>query len=49
MDERIYWIWLSRIPNIGIKKFNILINKYKSIDNIWKLKKEDLERNKGIG
>ena len=49
MDKRIYWIWLSRIRSIGIKKFNILIEKYKSIENIWNLKQEDLIKIKGIG
>ena len=49
MDKRIYWIWLSRLNGIGIKKFNNLINKYKNIENIWNLNKKELFKINGIG
>jgi len=37
------------IPNIGINASNILINEFKSIDNIIKAKIEDLSKIHGIG
>ena len=49
MDKRIYLIWISRMNGIGINKLNILLEKYHNLENIWNLKKEDLEKLKGIG
>lgn len=49
MDERIYWIWLSKIKSIGIKKYNILIGKYKTLNNLWNADRMKLTQIKGIG
>lgn len=42
MDK--FWIWFSRINKIGAKKQNELLEKYKTPERIWNLRKEDLIR-----
>lgn len=49
MDEKIYWIWLSRIRGIGSRKLNRLLENYKTLKNIWNASIEDLMKIKGIG
>lgn len=49
MDKRICWIWISRIKGIGIKKFELILNKCKSIENMWKMERNDFKYIKGIG
>ncbi len=44
-----YWVWLSKIPNLGSKKTNQLIEIYKNPETIWNLKYEDLIQVEGIG
>lgn len=41
----LYWIWFSRINEIGAKTQKELIDKYKNPEKIWKLTKEDLIEN----
>ncbi len=40
-----YWIWFSRINKIGARVQNELLNKYETPKNIWKLTKEELQKN----
>ena len=49
MEEKYYWIWLSLIPNIGIKRIKKLLDIYKKPENIYKLNKERLMKIQGIG
>ena len=49
MKDLKYWIWLSRIENLGSIRKQKLLEKYKSPEEIWKLKKGDLLSIDGIG
>lgn len=49
MNEKQYWIWLSRIEKVGSIKIQKLLEKYKTVANIWNAKKEDLLETEGIG
>lgn len=49
MDNRIYWIWISSIKGIGIKKLNLLLKEYGNIENLWNLDKNKMKKNKYIG
>lgn len=49
MNEKIYWIWLSRIEGLGPIKIKQLLEIYKTPEKIWKLTKEELMKIKGIG
>ena len=49
MNELKYWIWLSRIENLGSVRIQGLLKKYNMPNEIWKLKKEDLTKVEGIG
>lgn len=49
MNEKRYWIWLSRVEKLGSIKAQKLLEKYKTPQNIWKAKKEDLLKTEGIG
>lgn len=40
-----YWIWFSKINEIGARKQNELLKKYKQPKKIWSLTKEELEQN----
>ena len=44
-----YWVWLSQIPGLGPIKKKKLLEKYKTPEKIYMLKKEELLKNKGIG
>ncbi len=44
-----YWIWLSRIKNIGPLKIRKLLQEFKTPENIWKLTKNELLKVNGIG
>lgn len=39
-----YWVWLSRLYQIGAKKQNELIKKYKTPKRIWNLSEEELNQ-----
>lgn len=49
MNDKRYWIWLSRIEGVGAIKIKQLLKKYKTPEAIWKLKKEELLKIEGIG
>ena len=49
MEEKIYWIWLSRINGLGATKKNKLLDIYKSPKEIWNLEIEELTKIEGIG
>lgn len=48
MEKTKYWIWFSRIKNLGSIKKQELLKKYK-IEEIWKLKQEELTKVNSIG
>lgn len=49
MEDKIYWIWLSRVKNLGSIRIQKLLEVYKNPKNIWNVKKEELEEIEGIG
>lgn len=49
LEEKRYWIWLSLIPNLGSKKTQELLEKYKKPKTIYHLKEKELSTVKGIG
>ena len=48
-NSKYYWVWLSRIEGLGCKRIISLLEKYKNPENIWKLKREELQAINGIG
>lgn len=42
MDEKCYWIWLSKIENVNSKTLQYLIEKYKEPQQIWNKKLNEL-------
>lgn len=48
MEKTKYWIWFSRIKNLGSIKKQELLKKYK-IEKIWNLKQKELMSIDGIG
>lgn len=49
MNEKQYWIWLSRIEKVGSIKKQKLLEKYKTPQNIWNAREEELTEIEGIG
>jgi len=49
IEEKIYKIWISLIKNLGIKKYQSLIQEFGSMQNLWNASKEDLRKADGIG
>lgn len=49
IQEKKYWIWISRLPRIGAKTIEKLLDKYKTLEEIYKLDIEELKNNNGIG
>ncbi len=49
MKNKKYWIWLSRIDDLGPIKIKQLLEIYKRPESIWKLEKKELTQIKGIG
>lgn len=49
MQEKLYWIWLSKINGLGSIKIQKLLQTYKTPENIWKQPKESLLEVDGIG
>ena len=45
-EEILYWIWFSRIRNVGCVKKEKLLNLYGSPKIIWKLKENELENSR---
>lgn len=48
-EEKKYWIWLSRLPKVGNKTIEKLIEKYHFPDAIYNLSKKELMSNDRIG
>lgn len=48
MNE-LYWLWLSRIKNLGSIKIQKLLEKYKTPEQIWNCKKQELLQIEQIG
>lgn len=44
-----YWVWLSRLQGIGIKKLEKLLQIYQTPEQIWKVSKKELQQIKIIG
>lgn len=42
-------MWISLIRNLGIKRYNKLIQRFNSKQELWKAKKADIEKVEGIG
>ena len=49
MEDKKYWIWLSRIEGLGSIKINKLLQIYKTPQNIWNQNEEELNKIDGIG
>lgn len=49
IQEKMYWVWLSRIPRIGTKTIEKLLKRYKSLEEIYKLDIDELITNENIG
>lgn len=49
VENKKYWIWLSLIQGIGAKKTRILLDKYRTPENIYNQSREELMKTKGIG
>ena len=45
IEEKKYWIWISRLPRVGSKTIRKLLDKYDILENIYKLSKEELVAN----
>ena len=48
-EEKRYWIWLSLIKGLGLKRKKQLLEIYKTPEKIYSLNKNDLLKIKGIG
>lgn len=49
LENKKYWIWLSMIPNLGIKRKQKLLKIYKNPKRIFEANKKELEKIEGIG
>ena len=49
LEKNKYWVWLSLINGLGVKRKIRLIEKYKSPEIIYNLDKRELLSNQGIG
>ena len=49
LENKRYWIWLSLIPNLGVKRKQKLLEIYKNPEVIYNLNEDDLLKVKGIG
>lgn len=49
IEKQKYWIWYSLIKGVGSIRKQKLLEKYKTPENIYNLKKEELLKIKGIG
>lgn len=49
IQEKMYWVWLSRLPRIGAKTIERLLKKYETLEEIYNLDKEELMNNYKIG
>lgn len=44
MKKNIYWIWISRLKRMYFEVFDVLLKKYKRVENLWNLTREDVQR-----
>ena len=49
LEKNKYWVWLSLIKGLGIRRKIKLIERYKSPEIIYNLSKKELLNNKEIG
>ena len=49
IEEKKYWVWFSLIKNIGVKRKQILLEKFLNPKKIYNLNKKQLLKVKGIG
>lgn len=49
MNDKKYWIWLSRIEGLGSVRKNKLLEIYKTPKEIWKLQEKDILKIDGFG
>ena len=49
LESKRYWIWLSLIPNLGIKRKQKLLEIYKDPKEIFNAKEQELIKIEGIG
>lgn len=49
IEEQKYKVWISLIPNLGIKRYQKLIQEFNSIQNLWNASKEQLQKVDGVG
>lgn len=49
MTQKDYWIWMSRIPNLGCKRMKRLIERFERPEQIWDLSKRELMQVASIG
>ncbi len=49
LEQKRYWIWLSLIKNLGSKRKQILLEKYKTPETIYNLTEKELIEIPGIG
>ena len=49
LENKKYWIWFSQIEQLGRKRGKILLEKFKTPERIYNVKKEELRNIKGIG
>ena len=49
LENKRYWIWLSLIPNLGVKRKQKLLEIYKNPEVIYNLNEDDLLKVKSIG
>lgn len=49
LENKKYWIWFSLIPKLGSKRKQKLLEIYKTPEQIYKLKQEELLKVEGIG
>ena len=48
LENKKYWIWLSLIKGLGSKRKQVLLNKYKTPEKIYNLKRDEILRLKGF-
>lgn len=49
LQKKKYWIWLSRVKNLGSKRIQKLLENYKTPEKIYQLDMHELMKNQGIG
>ncbi|MGM0502546.1 MAG: DNA-processing protein DprA [Bacillota bacterium] len=49
MEDKFYWIWLSKIKGLGPIKLKKLLKHFKTAQEIWRADREELNKVSGIG